>query len=153
MSTIISITNQKGGVGKTTTAVNLAAGFARAGFSTLLIDFDPQGHATEHLGLRAESEKTQKSVLNILQNNQTIAENLVQTYIPNLQILPANLRLGLYNQNNPQGKQFSLKESFTPEILDKFNFVVIDCQASCASRVFGIRWTYTAGSNSSRSAS
>lgn len=130
MSTIISITNQKGGVGKTTTAVNLAAGFAKAGFATLLIDFDPQGHATEHLGARMESEKAQKSVLNILQNNQTIAENLVQTYIPSLNILPANLRLGLYNQNNPQGKQFSLKESFTPEILDKFNYIIIDCQPS-----------------------
>lgn len=130
MSTIISVTNQKGGVGKTTTAVNLASSFAKRGIRTLLIDFDPQGHATEHLGAREYSEQHQLSVLNILDNKHLTTQNIVATYQPNLFLLPANLKLGLYNQNSPQGRQFSLKEALTQDILDKFPIILIDCQPS-----------------------
>jgi len=130
MSIIISVTNQKGGVGKTTTAVNLASSFARSGLRTLLIDFDPQGHATEHLGAREFSEKNQLSVLNILENKHLITANVVATYQQNLFLLPGNLRLGSYNQNSPQGRQFALKEALSQEILDKFPIIIIDCQPS-----------------------
>jgi len=130
MSITISVTNQKGGVGKTTTAVNLASSFAKRGIRTLLIDFDPQGHATEHLGAREYSEKNQISVLNILENKHLVTSNIMATYQPNLFLLPANLRLGLYNQNSPQGRQFNLKEAITPEVLEKFPIILIDCQPS-----------------------
>lgn len=130
MSIIISITNQKGGVGKTTSAVNLASGLARKGYRTLLIDFDPQGHATEHLGLRAESEKYQKSILKVLNDHQSLEQNLVNSHEECLDLLPANLKLGLFNQNNPLGRQFTLKQSFVPEFIDKYSFVIIDCQPS-----------------------
>lgn len=130
MSTIISVTNQKGGVGKTTTAVNLASSFARNGIRTLIIDFDPQGHATEHLGAREFSEKNQLSVLNILENKDQANNNIVPTYQPNLFLFPANLKLGLYNQNSPQGRQFALKEALNQDILKNFPIIIIDCQPS-----------------------
>jgi len=131
MGLIISITNQKGGVGKTTTAVNLAASLARNRKRTLIIDFDPQGHATEHVGIRTSTPESQtKTVLEALNHTQKVQDCIFQTYMPNLFILPANLRLGQFNQNAPQGKQFLLKDILVPKIKDQFDFILIDCQPS-----------------------
>ncbi len=127
---VISVTNQKGGVGKTTTAVSVAAGLARKGHSTLLIDLDPQGHATEHMGVRSLNNQTQPSVLEVLQGTIPLNKALVPTYLPNLQLLGANIRLGQFNQFHPAGKQFTLKKAFTEDIFEKYKFVIIDCQPS-----------------------
>jgi len=91
MSRILAILNQKGGVGKTTTAVNLAAGLARAGQPTLLVDIDPQGNATTGLGV-AKSELN-AMVYDVLLGECTWEEAVVSTKIPNLDILPATLDL------------------------------------------------------------
>ncbi len=131
MSQVIAITNQKGGVGKTTTSVNFAAGLARKGKKTLLIDLDPQGHASEHLGIEIISEKDQqKTILSTLEGQTLIAGSTYPSYVPNLWVAPSNIHLGKFNQNNPAGNQFILKEALAGTVSKQFDFVVIDCQPS-----------------------
>ncbi|NJK70921.1 ParA family protein [Candidatus Gracilibacteria bacterium] len=127
MAKIISVVNQKGGVGKTTTTVNLAASLAGLGKRVLIIDFDPQGHSTEHLGVKAEKGKT---ALELLNKEGSLTSLLYPTYVSNLWILPTNLRLGQFNQNSPVGRQFALKEGIREEVKNRFDYVIIDCQPS-----------------------
>jgi chromosome partitioning protein len=129
MTTIISVVNQKGGVGKTTTSVNVASAFAKLGFRVLVIDFDPQGHSGEHLGIQVENGK---SALEVLEKEKPLVSCIYASKVRNLWVLPSNLRLGQFNQNSPVGRQFSLKEAVEKDLLDsdKFDFVVIDCQPS-----------------------
>lgn len=126
MTYTIAVVNQKGGVGKTTSSVNLAAGLATQNFKVLLIDFDPQGHSSEHLSIKPDPNKTALEVLN---QQQELASCLYPSYIPNLWVLPSNLRLGQFNQNSPQGKQFNLKKALASKE-DEYDFVIIDCQPS-----------------------
>jgi len=127
MGVIISVVNQKGGVGKTTSAVNISAALARMGYKTLLLDFDPQGHSTEHLGI---NKSAPNSVLEFINRQTDIAGAAIKSYIPNLSVLPADLRLGQFNQNPPQGMQFALKNVLSPEAIQNYDFVLIDCQPS-----------------------
>jgi chromosome partitioning protein len=129
MSTIISVVNQKGGVGKTTTSVNVSAALAKLGFRVLVIDFDPQGHSGEHLGVQAENGKT---ALEVLEKERPLISCIYTSKVRNLWVLPASLKLGQFNQNSPVGRQFSLKEAVEEGLGDteKFDFIVIDCQPS-----------------------
>ena len=90
MARVISIANQKGGVGKTTTAVNLSACLAQRGKRVLLIDIDPQGNATSGLGIEAH---TDKSVYNVLIDDMDMSETIVKTMIKKLDVCPANINL------------------------------------------------------------
>ena len=94
MASVIAVVNQKGGVGKTTSTVNLSAALARSGFKTLLIDLDPQAHSVEHLGVKSIQGET---VLEVLSGNIQAISCLIPTYLPNLWVLPANLRLGIFS--------------------------------------------------------
>ena len=133
MALTISITNQKGGVGKTTTSVNLAAGLAKKGYKTLIIDFDPQGHTSQYLGIKIiQSEDFQKTILEVLEDKKRVQPKscVYPSYATNLWVVPANLKLGQFNQNDPNGRQFNLKNAIQNNFNDSFDYIIIDCQPS-----------------------
>lgn len=131
MSVKIAITNQKGGVGKTTTSVNLSSYLAKSGYSVLLIDFDPQAHSTSHLSEKLSGGRGINTGINeVLRKEITSNVALLNTFYPNLKLLASNLKLGSFNQNSPIGLQFQLKEVLEEEFIKSFDFIIIDCQPS-----------------------
>ena len=129
MGKIISFSNQKGGVGKTTTCVNMAAYLSKAGKKVLLIDLDPQGNATTGLGFSKSTLK--KSVYNVLIEEEDVKDNVLPTELDGLYILPANIDLA--------GSEVELvykksREKVLKMALDKmkkdYDFLLIDCPPS-----------------------
>ena len=94
MGKIIVICNQKGGTGKTTTAVNLAASLSEKNKRILLVDMDPQGNATSGLGIN--KNEIQKSIYDVLLNKSKVSEISVQSEFKNLFVAPCNINLGLF---------------------------------------------------------
>jgi chromosome partitioning protein len=128
MGTVYAIANQKGGVGKTTTAVNVGACIAEAGYETLLVDVDPQANATVGLGHR----RTQKPGLyEVLAGESAAAEALVNTPITGLALLPAGPGLAGANVELPRMEGFEghLRDALAP-IRDRFEYVLLDCPPS-----------------------
>ena len=128
MSKVIAIVNQKGGVGKTTTAVNLSTVLAQKGKKVLLIDEDPQGNATSGLGIE---KNTDKSIYDVLINDTTFEETIVKTPIKNLFICPSNINLAGAEVElvNKMSRETKMKEKME-EIQDKFHYIIIDCPPS-----------------------
>ena len=128
MARVISIDNQKGGVGKTTTAVNLSACIAQRGKRVLLIDADPQGNATSGLGIESHTEK---SVYNVLVDDMDIAETILPTMIKKLEICPANINLAGAEIElvSMVSRENRLKEALT-KIRDEYDYIFIDCPPS-----------------------
>ena len=128
MGKIIAIANQKGGVGKTTTSVNLSALLAKKGKKVVLIDADPQGNATSGLGVDKDVEK---SLYDVLINEEPVAGTLQDTVEKNLNICPSNMTLAgaeveLVSQ---MSREHRLKEQLEG-IKDKFDYIFIDCPPS-----------------------
>jgi chromosome partitioning protein len=121
----IAVTNQKGGVGKTTTTVNLGAALAAMGNKTLIVDMDPQGHAGEHLGLSDHD----KGVLKVLQGKNTAEEVIIKSYKKNLDCLCSSLQLGQFNQMSAAGNQFMLAKALE-KARQEYRYILIDCQPS-----------------------
>lgn len=129
MAKIIAVANQKGGVGKTTTAVNLSACLAVKGKKVLLIDIDPQGNATSGLGIDKNAVKT--SIYDVIINDVDIEETLVPTKIKNLMVSPSNINLAGAEVElvTVISREMRLKTALE-EIVDKFDFIMIDCPPS-----------------------
>lgn len=129
MSRVFSIVNQKGGVGKTTTAVNLAAGLAIEGNAVLLVDMDPQASATSGLGIRLESGDA--STYDVLLGSADVEQALRKTMLPGLQVLPASRDLvgAEIELVALDRREMRLKEAIA-EIRKRYDFVVIDCPPS-----------------------
>lgn len=126
---IVAIANQKGGVGKTTTAVNVGASLAELGHRTLLIDLDPQGNATTGLGI--DPRALEHSVYDVLLHEVAIEDCVEASEVRNLFVLPSNLDLaGAEIELVPlMSRELRLKHALEP-VLDDYDFVLIDCPPS-----------------------
>jgi chromosome partitioning protein len=128
MGTIYAIANQKGGVGKTTTAVNVAACIAEAGYGTLLVDIDAQANATVGLGIGKDREP---NVYDVLAGTVPAGDALVETGIANLSLLPASPDLAGASVELPRqpGSEMRLRDAIAP-MREQFAFTLLDCPPS-----------------------
>ena len=131
---IISIINQKGGVGKTTTVINLAAGVSMKGKKVLVIDLDPQGNATTGLGL-SNTTMSDKTIYNVLNGNKKMSDVIQQTNFENLNLIASNVDLsGLEVETAGDSRRaFKLKDELTPILNDSrssYDYILIDCPPS-----------------------
>jgi len=129
MRQIIAVANQKGGVGKTTTTINLGACMAMGELRVLIVDIDPQGNATSGIGILKDEQK--KTVYDVIINGDNVEDVVIKTNIDNLYILPANIQLA--------GAELELVSVFSREtrlkealelVGSKFDVVIIDCPPS-----------------------
>jgi chromosome partitioning protein len=132
MGRTIAIVNQKGGTGKTTTAVNLSAGIAKKGFSVLLVDLDPQAHASYGLGVDLDEDQAGFPTIAMVLSEERgrIRDAIIDTVEPNLKLVPSDIRLAkaaalLHTRN--------FRESVLNNALrtaSEFDYIIIDCQPS-----------------------
>ncbi len=129
MGRIIAIANQKGGVGKTTTAINLSACLAEAGKHVLMLDCDPQGNATSGLGV--DKNKAEVTSYDILIGEATAEEAIVHTEYQGLDIIPSNINLSGAEIEliGIDHKEYILQKQIYP-LKDKYDFIIIDCPPS-----------------------
>ncbi len=129
MGKIIAFANQKGGVGKTTSAVNVAASLGILGKKVALLDLDPQGNATSGVGISKKSLKY--SMHNVLSENIPLEEIVLVTEFQNLSVFPANISLAgsEFDLFETENSEYHLKELLEP-MRERFDYIIIDCPPS-----------------------
>ena len=129
MTKIIAVANQKGGVGKTTTAINLSAALAEKGKKVLVVDIDPQGNTTSGFGI--EKNELENTVYELMLGECSVKDCMIEDVIPNLSIIPSNVNLAAAEIEliEADKKEYILKNELD-WVKDKFDFVIIDCPPS-----------------------
>jgi chromosome partitioning protein len=129
MGKIIALANQKGGVGKTTSSINLAASLAVLEYKTLLVDADPQANATSGIGY--DPREVKASIYECVINDLDPREAIIETSTPNLSLMPAHIDLvgAEIEMINLQDREYKMKTVFE-KIKDQYDFIIIDCSPS-----------------------
>ena len=129
MAKIVSFSNQKGGVGKTTSCVNIAAQIANKGKRVLLIDMDPQGNATSGLGI--QKSKVKKTIYDVIIGNSDAKEAMIKTQFKNLWVIPANIELaGAEIEIHELDESSNFTKIALDSVNDDFDYIFIDCPPS-----------------------
>lgn len=130
MGKIISIANQKGGVGKTTTAINLAASLAALEKKVLIIDADPQSNTTSGLNFSADSTE-ERTLYEVIIGSLNVEDALIQTEVKNLHMIPSHINLVGIEQElaDKENRELFLKRAIAP-IKDNYDYIIIDCSPS-----------------------
>ena len=129
MAKIIAFANQKGGVGKTTSAVNVAASLGIIGLKTLMVDLDPQGNTTSGVGVAKRGLKN--TTRELLLGEITAKEAIIETPYQNLSVIPANISLAgaEFDLFDFEENEYQLKKALAP-IMDDYDYIIIDCPPS-----------------------
>ena len=129
MGRIIAVANQKGGVGKTTTSINLSACLAEAGQRVLVVDVDPQGNTTSGLGV--DKNNVENTIYEMMLGECTVEESIIKSVLDNLDVMPSNVNLAGAEIDliGIEDREYILKKAIN-SVRDNYDFIVVDCPPS-----------------------